>query len=229
MRSFDKLAYRLARALLAFVLAPARAVGEQFWQALRAPKDKNDRGWLPAIVRLVARLTALAGAVILPADALLFVFPHLTQSHLAKLVFGGFFAAALPAALVGFGGLVVMLVLLVALALASAIGAYRGDLAPRDGVTEIKALRWRAVPLDIAVIADAFSRGLGLVGGAAVAILTTFCKANLSMVRMRLRRVQERAPAAIRARTIAHVCLSSRLLAQRPNSARSLRAATSTS
>ncbi|MHB1667445.1 hypothetical protein [Thiomonas sp.] len=214
MFSFRNLTfYRLACALLAFWLAVPRAIGAEFWDALRPAQDKNDKGWMPTIVRLVARLTALAGIVVLPADALLLVFPHLTQAPFAKLVLGGIFVTALPAALIGFVGLVCMLLLLTVLALAAAIGAYNGEFVPRDGVDALRHLIWRAITSSVAIAISALSTSfLAMVGVLAATLKTR----TADILRERIRKSLTHQPATTRARPIPHLCLTHRILAQRP-------------
>ncbi len=221
MRSFDKLANRLASALLAFALAPAKAVGEQFWQALRAPKDKNDRGWLPAIVRLVARLTALDGVIVVLIDVLLLSFPGLTRSPLLERIFTQFFDFSLPAWLAIVAGLICALSLLSVAVLTSAIGAYKGQFAAADGVDAVRHLIWWVVPssVAIAILSTLLRNVVSVLEAAPLPLLA-------GVWRLRISELHARQPVMIRARTITHVCLSPRILAQRPNAARALRAAT---
>ena len=229
MRSFVNLdSCRLARTLLAFLLALPRAVGEEFWQALRTPREKNDRGLMPAAARLIARLTALAGVIVVPIDILLLSFPDLTRSPLLERIFTQFFDFLLPASLVGFVGSICMLLLLVGAALAAAIGAYKGEFVLGDEVGALRHLIWRVIPssVAIAISAPALStltlfRAVSSVFEAALGAL------RASMLRMRISGMHARQPVMIRARTITHVCLSPRLLAQCPSVVRALRAAAS--
>ena len=229
MRTFANLAScRLARTLLAFLLALPRAVGEEFWQALKTPRERNDCGLMPVAVRLIARFTALAGVIVVPIDVSLLSFPDLTRSPLLERIFTQFFDFLLPASLVGVVGLICALLLLVVAALAAAIGAYKGEFVPGDGVDALRHLIWRVIPssVAIAISAPALStltlfRAVSSVFEAALGAL------RASMLRMRISGMHARQPVVIRARTITHVCLSPRLLAQRPSVVRALRAAAS--
>lgn len=222
MRSFDKLDfYRLARALLTFLLAPARAVGEQFWQALIPPKNKKDGGWLPAAVRLIARLTAVVAVIVVPTGILLMSFPGLARSHLLERIFTQFFAFLLPAWLVGVAGLVCALLVFVAAALAASIGARQSEFAPGDGVDALRHLLWRAIPSGVAIAVSAL----------AISTLSTLARAVAGIFEAALRTpragtLRMKRPVVVCARSIAHVCLCPRLLAQRPFAARALRAGT---
>ncbi len=212
--------------MLALALSPAKAVGEQFWQALMPPREENDRGLLPAAVRLMARLTAAAAAIVVPVDILLLSFPDLTRAPLLERIFTQFFDFLLPASLVCAAGLVFALLLLVVGALGAAVGAYKGEFAPRDGVDALRHLISRVIPPGVAIIisAAALSTLSAVVASVFEATLRTL---SASLLGMRISGVHARQPVRIRARTITHLCLSPRLLAQRPFAARALRVATS--
>ena len=229
MRSFANLAScRLARTLLAFLLALPRAVGDQFWRALKTPRERNDCGLMPAAVRLIARFTALAGVIVVPIDVSLLSFPDLTRSPLLERIFTQFFDFLLPASLVGVVGLICALLLLVVAALAAAIGAYKGEFVPGDWVDALRHLIWRVIPFSVAIAISAPALStLTLFRAVASVFEAALLALHAGMLRMRIIGMHARQPVMIRARTITHVCLSPRLLAQRPNAARALRVATS--
>ena len=226
MRTFANLAScRLARTLLAFLLALPRAVGEEFWQALKTPRERNDCGLMPVAVRLIARFTALAGVIVVPIDVSLLSFPDLTRSPLLERIFTQFFDFLLPASLVGVVGLICTLLLFVVAALAAAIGAYKGELVPGDGVDAIRHLIWRVIPSSAAIAISAQALLTLTLFRAVASVFEAALRAG--MLRMRISGMHARQPVMIRARTITHVCLSPRLLAQRPSVVRALRAAAS--
>ncbi|CAZ88644.1 conserved hypothetical protein [Thiomonas arsenitoxydans] len=211
--------------MLVLALSPARAVGEQFWQALMPPQEKNDRGLLPAAVRLIARLTAAAAAIVVPADVLL-LSSDLTRSPLLESIFTQFFDFLLPASLVCAAGLVFALLLLAVGALGAAVGAYKGEFAPRDAVGALRHLISRVIPPGVAIAISAAA--LSTLSAVVLSVFeAALRKLGASLLRMRVSWAHARQPVRIRARTITHLCLSPRLLAQRPFAARALRVATS--